>query len=128
DLVHTHIVPSIESRDIDVSDLSVETVGQFDIVLFCGVFYHLRNPFEALERVARIATDCLVVETHLIRFPWWRPYMRFYPGTELHRDPTTWWGPNRLCIEAMLRDLGFTRITFRHPDYRRRRGIFHARR
>lgn len=122
------LAPSIEARDIDVPELSVETVGQFDIVLFCGVFYHLRNPFEALERIAKIATECLVLETHLIRFPWWRPYMRFWPGSELSNDPTNWWSPNRVCVEAMLRDVGFKRIEFRHPDYRRRRGIFHARR
>jgi len=126
DLAHKHIAPSLEARDIDVPDLSVDSVGRFDVVLFCGVFYHLRNPFEAVERIAKIATECLVLETHLIRFPWWKPYMRFYPGRELNDDPTNWWSPNRLCVEAMLRDVGFNRITFRHPDYRRRRGIFHA--
>jgi tRNA (mo5U34)-methyltransferase len=126
DLVHKHIAPALEARDIDVPDLSVASVGQFDIVLFCGVFYHLRNPFEALERIAAIATECLVLETHLIWFPWWKPYMRFWPGRELSNDPTNWWSPNRVCVEAMLRDVGFKRITFRHPDLRRRRGIFHA--
>ena len=126
EIARERLAPTIEMRDIDVPDLSVETVGQFDIVLFCGVFYHLRNPFEAVERVAKIATECLVLETHMISFPWWRPYMRFWPGRELSDDPTNWWSPNRLCVEAMLRDVGFKRIEFRHPDYRRRRGIFHA--
>ena len=128
DLVREHLAPAIEARDIDVPDLSVESVGRFDVVLFCGVFYHLRNPFEAVERIASIAGECLVLETHLIRFPWWKPYMRFWPGAELSGDPTNWWSPNRACVEAMLRDVGFSRIAFRHPDYRRRRGIFHARR
>ena len=128
DLVREHLAPTLEVRDIDVPELSVESVGKFDLVLFCGVLYHLRNPFDALERVAQIASECLVVETHLISFPWWKPYMRFWPGRELANDPTNWWSPNRLCVEAMLKELGFRRITFHHPDYRRRRGIFHARR
>jgi len=127
ELVRKHLAPSIEVMDIDIPELSVEAVGQFDVVLFCGVFYHLRHPFETLERIAKIATECLVLETHHMRLPFTtRPHMRFYPGRELSNDPTNWWSPNRSCVEAMLRDVGFQRITMKHPDYRRRRGIFHA--
>ena len=127
ELTRKHLAPTIEVRDIAVPELSVETVGQFDMVLFCGVFYHLRHPFEALERIAKIATECLVLETHLIRLPFTtKPHMRFYPANELSDDYTNWWSPNRSCVEAMLRDVGFKKITMMHPDYRRRRGIFHA--
>jgi len=126
DLARKHLAPSIEVKDIDVPDISVETVGTFDIVIFSGVFYHLRHPLLALERIAPIATECLILETHLIQSLSRKPYMRFYPGTELGNDPTNWWGPNRACIEAMLRDVGFKRIRFRRHDYRWRRGMFHA--
>lgn len=127
ELTRKYLAPSIEVMDIDVPDISVDTVGTFDVVLFCGVFYHLRHPFETLERIARTAGECLVLETHLMRLLLTsRPHMRFYPGKELHGDPTNWWSPNRSCVEAMLRDVGFKRITMKHPDYRMRRGIFHA--
>lgn len=126
ELARAHLAPSIEAQDIDVPDISVESVGVFDIVLFLGVFYHLRHPFEALERVAKIARECLVVESRLLRTLTRKPIMRFYPGSELDGDPTNWWAPNRACIEAMLFDLGFRKILFKHPDRRWRRGIFHA--
>ncbi|MDB5397494.1 MAG: hypothetical protein JWM91_5000 [Rhodospirillales bacterium] len=127
ELTRQHLAPSIEVMDIDVPNLSTTTVGTHDIVLFLGVFYHLRHPFETLERVAAMATECLVLETHLMRLPFTtEPHMRFYPNDELHNDHTNWWSPNRACVEAMLRDVGFKRITMKHPDYRRRRGIFHA--
>jgi tRNA (mo5U34)-methyltransferase len=127
DLTRKYLAPAVEVMDIDIPELSVARLGAFDVVLFCGVFYHLRHPFEALERVAKIAAECLVLETHLLRLPFTKaPMMRFYPGSELNNDPTNWWLPNRACVEAMLRDVGFTRITMRHPDYRRRRGVFHA--
>jgi tRNA (mo5U34)-methyltransferase len=126
ELARGHLAPSIEARDIDVPDISVESVGTFDIVLFLGVFYHLRHPFEALERVAKIAKECLIVESRLLRTLTRKPIMRFYPGSELDGDPTNWWAPNRACIEAMLHDLGFRKILFKHPDRRWRRGIFHA--
>src|SRR5689334_4306839 len=45
DLVQRHLAPSIEVLDIDAAELSVDRVGRFDTVLFCGVFYHLRHPF-----------------------------------------------------------------------------------
>jgi tRNA (mo5U34)-methyltransferase len=126
ELTRKHLAPSIEAMDIDVPSLSVDTVGKFDVILFCGVFYHLRHPFEALERLAAMTNECLVLETHLVRSLTGKPFMRFYPNNELSNDYTNWWSPNRACVEAMLRDVGFTRITMKHPDYRRRRGIFHA--
>jgi hypothetical protein len=69
--------------------------------------------------------------------------MVFYPGDELKGDPSNWWGPNRLCVEAMLRGLGFDRIDFTPTPIPRKwtlldwvkhnpaitpRGVFHARR
>jgi tRNA (mo5U34)-methyltransferase len=127
ELTRKHLAPSIEVMDIDLPDLSVEKVGTFDCVLFLGVFYHLRHPLAMLEQVAAMAGECLVLETHLLRMPFTRkPYMRFYPGNELFNDYTNWWSPNRACVEAMLRDVGFKKITMKHPDYRLRRGIFHA--
>ena len=48
------------------------------------------------------------------------------PGSTLEHDPTNWWTPNRPCVEAMLRDLGFKTIRFTQPDWRWRRGMFHA--
>jgi tRNA (mo5U34)-methyltransferase len=124
DLARAQLAPSIEVMDIDVDDLSPETVGTFDVVLFCGVLYHLRHPLAGLERVARLAQKCLVLETYLMRWPFLRPQMRFFPGSELSNDPTNWWGPNRACVEAMLRDVGFRRLTFSRTFWRR--GLFHA--
>jgi tRNA (mo5U34)-methyltransferase len=128
ELARARLAPSIEDMDIDVTELSVERVGTFDIVLFLGVFYHLRHPFQVLEQVAALAKEMLVVESRIIAPLSRRPFMRFYPGRELDGDPTNWWAPNRACMEAMLRDLGFRRIVFRRPDYRLRRGMFHAER
>src|SRR4051812_7740848 len=43
EIARQHLAPSIEVMDIDLPDLTVETVGTFDIVLFLGVLYHLRH-------------------------------------------------------------------------------------
>lgn len=128
ELVRSRLAPQMEVLDAPVESLTVDRVGRFDVVLFCGVFYHLRHPFAALEQVATLASEVLVVESRIVAPFSRRPFMRFYPGRELDGDPTNWWAPNRACMEAMLRDLGFRRVTFRRPDWRWRRGLFHAER
>jgi tRNA (mo5U34)-methyltransferase len=126
DLARERLAPTIGVMDIDIPDLSVATVGRFDIVLFLGVFYHLRHPFSALEQIAPLVASTLIVETHLDAMDIDRPAMIFYPAREAADDPTNWWGPNVACVMAMLRDLGFPTVTHianpAHPS----RGIFHA--
>jgi tRNA (mo5U34)-methyltransferase len=110
ELARRRLAPSVEAMDIDVMDISPEAVGRFDVVLFCGVFYHLRHPFLGLEKAASACLDRLVVETHVDALDVDRPAMIFYPGAELNRDISNWWGPNAACVEAMLRDLGFSNV------------------
>lgn len=116
----------IEYKLIDVPEISTETVGQFDVVLFLGVFYHMPDPLSAIKHLAEISKCWLVLETHLDLAEVAYPAMRYYPGRELQDDPTNWWGPNRKCIEALLENAGFTDIRFTsYPTGYR--GIFHAR-
>lgn len=101
-------------------DVTVQTVGHFDIVVFLGVFYHLRHPFLAVEKLAEVATKQLIVSTHLDALEIDRPAMVFYPATELQGDPTNWWGANPRCVLDMMRVLGFTHSEFLpHPHFER---------
>ena len=97
----------IDAREIDVANLSEESVGQFDVVLYLGVFYHRYDAIEALARVASLAKQVLIVETHLDLRDKAVPGMVFYPGHELNNDATNWWGPNIACIVALLKNFGF---------------------
>lgn len=105
----------VEERVIDVPDISIETIGQFDCVLLLGVFYHLKNPLAALERIAPIARELLVLETVTNLNSLKPPVMTFYPGAELGDDPTNWWVPNVSCVIAMLRHIGFKRVKASGP-------------
>jgi tRNA (mo5U34)-methyltransferase len=103
-------------KDIDVMELAPERLGTFDLVLLLGVLYHLRHPLLALERVASVTGDQLILETH-VDLTWLRrPAMAFYPGHELGHDPTNWWGPNPEGVCAMLADVGFKRVELVTPD------------
>ncbi|HZI91681.1 MAG TPA: DUF1698 domain-containing protein [Thermoleophilaceae bacterium] len=107
---------AVEDRDIDVMDLSPEEVGTFDVVLFLGVLYHLRHPLLALERVAAVTGDLLILETEVDLALGRRPAMAFYPGEELREDWTNWWGPNPAAVVAMLHAAGFASVEVVSPN------------
>ena len=46
----------VESVTMDAMEISPETIGQFDIVLFLGVLYHMRHPLRGLEKIASVHT------------------------------------------------------------------------
>jgi tRNA (mo5U34)-methyltransferase len=127
ELARSRIAPDLPDIDIDVLDMTQEVPGKFDIVLFAGVLYHMRNPFLSIERVAPLVREVMVLETHLDALEEVRPAMIFYPTDEQNNDPSNWWGPNPACVEAMLTDVGFSRIVHRdHPVFGASRGIFYA--
>jgi tRNA (mo5U34)-methyltransferase len=127
DLVCRALGLRFKTKLIAPSDITPNTVGRYDVVLFLGVFYHLIDPIIALQNIASITREVLVLETHLDLHDVPRPAMVFYPGSELLGDPTNWWGPNRQCIEDLLHFVGFRRVDFaEHPVCGRLRGIFHA--
>jgi tRNA (mo5U34)-methyltransferase len=107
----------VEDVDLDdLLDLSPDTVGTFDVVLFLGVLYHLPDPFPLLERVCAVTRDLLILETHGDLLGRRRPAMAYYPGAEVEGDRSTWWGPNPPLLRALLRGLGFARVDVVHAD------------
>jgi tRNA (mo5U34)-methyltransferase len=118
----------IQYKVLDTHQIKRDIVGDFDVVLFLGVFYHLEDPITVIANIAEVATSWLVVETHLDLDDVPNPAMRYYPGVELADDPTNWWGPNQRCVEALLTTAGFTEIRSTRNPFHPQRGIFHARR
>ncbi len=105
--------PNVEVMDIDIMDLSPERVGRWEVVLFLGVLYHLRHPLLVLDRISALVEETLILETAMDAADYGRPAMVFYPGAELSSDATNWWGPNRSCMEGMLRRWASTRFALR---------------
>jgi tRNA (mo5U34)-methyltransferase len=125
--------------DISFELMSVYEVGQlrerFGVVLFLGVFYHLRHPLLALDLVRRhvakdwfifqsmlrgsrtvpeIAEDYAFSERAVFDKPGF-PKMHFIEH-RYSEDPTNWWIPNRACAEAVLRSAGFRVESMPEPE------------
>jgi tRNA (mo5U34)-methyltransferase len=110
DLAREALGSRVEYKAVEVLDLSPETVGVFDLVLFLGVLYHMRHPLLALERIASVTRKQLILETHVDLIGLDRPAAAFYPNEELNADASNWWGPNPAAVEAMLRTVGFATV------------------
>jgi len=125
-----------ETLDLEIQKRSVydvdQTPGQFDYVLFMGLFYHLRYPLFALDKIIKKVGKRLVFQT-MIRgsqevslwdedYPFWNkevfsdpnfPAMYFIERS-YSNDPTNWWIPNRGAVESMLRSSGLEIL--QHPE------------
>lgn len=99
----------------------------FDIVLFMGVLYHMKNPLSVFDELKKVTKHALVLETVQDAMQAERPMMVFYPGKELSNDASNWWGPNTQCVYHLLKQAGFKTVMYHnHPVYGPARGIFHA--
>jgi tRNA (mo5U34)-methyltransferase len=110
----------VEAQFIDVMELSPESVGMFDDVLFIGVLYHLRDPITALERVASVTRDRLFFETETSLSWLPSPATAIYYPSRLKAprgavDTSNCYAPNPAALRSMLRAVGFgdIRIVYR---------------
>jgi tRNA (mo5U34)-methyltransferase len=115
----------ISFHRMQVYDL-IKKDWHFDVVLFLGVFYHLRYPLLAIDILSELAQDQVVFqslslqveEEHqpvedirlrdrdiLLKKGW--PSMAFIEN-KFMKDPTNWWVPNPAAIKAMFRTAGFS--------------------
>lgn len=124
---HLELDDSVEFEQMQVYDLA-RSERNFDLVLFLGVFYHLRYPLLALDILSRKVKRAMVFQSLTIPGkgqvdsradydfedrkaflnPGW-PKMAFVEE-QFAGDPTNWWVPNHAGIESMLRSAGM-RIT-----------------
>jgi tRNA (mo5U34)-methyltransferase len=109
-----------------VHDLARLHPGRLDLVVFTGVFYHLRYPLLALDTLARLRPRLMVFQSltmgtervapasagdidfgtrdALARPDW--PHLAFVEHS-FCQDPTNWWVPNHAAVMALLRAAGF---------------------
>lgn len=113
----------VEFRETSVYELGREPT-RYDLVLFMGVFYHLRHPLLALDILAAKVNRRMVFQTltspgmevydppedmpimereAMLEAGW--PKMAFLER-RLAGDMTNWWAPNHAAVLAMLRSSG----------------------
>ena len=110
-------------------DISPETVGTFDVVMMCGVFYHLRNPLISLDKEISVVNPggMMCVETCINEVDNRKdiPQMAYYPGPDpYYDDESTWFGPNNAMMLSLLEPY-FGEVTHKNWDVGgKKRGFF----
>lgn len=112
------------------------TLGQFDVVLFMGVLYHMENPLASLGRVRQLTREVAIIETEAIELGGFenRPFCEFFPPkAKLSDDPTNFWAPNGPALVGLCETAGFSRVELltkrpapAHGEIARYRLIAHA--
>ena len=116
-----------DHRVDNLYNLTPERYGQFDIVLFMGLIYHLPDPMLGLMILRSLLKPggIAAVETHVIDFVPFSlplpestreqihrtPLMQFYLDNVFNGDWTNFWAPNMACMRQMLVQTGFELIT-----------------
>ncbi|TMI16680.1 methyltransferase domain-containing protein [Candidatus Bathyarchaeota archaeon] len=95
-----------------IYDLSAQKLGvdAFDLIFVGDVLLHTFSPLRALASLAPLCRGTLIVSSDLANEGYGEPIMRYIGGEERSGDNRSWWIPNRLCLEKMLKRLGFKTV------------------
>jgi tRNA (mo5U34)-methyltransferase len=93
-------------EQVNVYDLSPETVGEFDVVVCGSLLLHLRDPLRALAAIRSVCVGHFLSTTQVDLRPWLyrrRPLVRLDGMSPLCQ----WWLPNAAGHRQMVRAAGF---------------------
>jgi tRNA (mo5U34)-methyltransferase len=87
----------------NMSVYDVGTIGEtFDIVLYMGIYYHLKDPVRSLTSLRRVMRDNaqIIVEGAIIDQP--GCFAKFYYREQFCGDNTNWWVPTMDCLKQWV--------------------------
>jgi len=115
DTAHRARDSKVESMVGDFMTMDLDRLGRFDVVFYVGVFSRNRHPLLALERLAKVTNEVLLVQTEAVVIPGFehKAFCEFFEANELRKDVALWWAPNRRALTAMCRAAGFTKVESR---------------
>ncbi len=112
DTVHRALGSQVESHVEDFMIADLDQLGTFDVVMYLGVLYHMKDPLRALERLAKVTSEVAVIETAAYAVPGFehQSMCEFYASDELNADSTNWWAPNLTALTGLCQAAGFDRV------------------
>lgn len=112
DLAKEVLQSKVEPVVVDFMTADLGALGAFDVVLYCGVLYHIKEPLTALERVRAVTKSVAVIETEAIDVFGYDgdELVRFVAGNQVNADFGNWYLPTIVALRAMCLAAGFSRV------------------
>ncbi len=118
-------------HQMEVYDVSPKELGKFDVVFFFGVYYHLKHPTLAMEKVASVTKSLAIAESAVLAEKWAKnlSISKFFEHDRPGNDMTQYWIPTPINFLQNLRSGGFPKVElyseFFHPQ-RGNRAVVHG--
>jgi tRNA (mo5U34)-methyltransferase len=112
DFAHHTLASHVEPVVADFATTDLAAIGAFDVVLYLGVLYHMKEPLTCLERLRAVTRQVAVIETVAIHLPGAvrHSLLGFHSGGDLNRDFGNWYVPNIEALRALVLAAGFSRM------------------
>ncbi len=109
-----HFKSKVKMFEMNIYDLTEADFGKFDIILFFGVLYHLREPITSLKKCYELLNDnsFLILETSIIENIESKPLI-YIPVEESPYDPTSCTFFNIKGIFKTLESLNFDVLSYK---------------
>lgn len=117
ELAHTILNSRVKYFErVNVYDIHTLGVFDFDVIIFMGVFYHIKDPLLALARLRQVARPGAVIlaEGEVIRSD--RSFAEFYYHQDYARSPSNWWVPSIPCVREWL-ECNFFEVEKEYPEH-----------
>ena len=90
---------------MNIYDISLESLGAFDLVFCSSLLLHLTDPIRALDNIRSVTKEMAIIATGIHKDEGTEP-VAVFAG---HKGGAAWWLPNQTCLEAMVQSTGFKR-------------------
>lgn len=100
----SRVLKSKAHYEPNLSVYNVEQLGvrNFDIVIFAGVYYHLKDPIRALTALRRVMKPggTIIVEGAILEDE--GCFAKFYYRKQFCGDSSNWWVPTKQCLREWI--------------------------
>jgi tRNA (mo5U34)-methyltransferase len=102
----------VEPVVADFQKIDLHELGRFDVVLYLGVLYHMKEPLTCLERLRAVTNEVAVIETEAIHLQGLddEALLQFHAGSDLRTDFGNWYVPTIAALHNMCRAAGFSDV------------------
>jgi SAM-dependent methyltransferase len=102
--------------DVNVLNVSKLGVKDFDVVINCGIYYHLKDPLLAFARLRQVMKEgaILVVSGMVTDSP--EVFAKFYYREYFAEDSSNWWVPTVPCLRQWV-ECSFFKVLTQHQTH-----------